>query len=272
MSYVNNMPEGTLKNMLLTAAAGGAEMSDLIKMMNDERKLIMDTEIKLADKFDKNEIVDNFMKRADYLGTILGNARNPSQTGDVAIVYTFMKMLDPDSTVNPGELALARNIGDIPTRIASLYNSLLVGEVNLTADQRKALVNSAKQSYDESKIAYQSVYDHYLKKAEAYGLNPENFIQRYGLNEEQYGDLSSLVGDFSKDINQTPDVKLDVPFTPEELDYDKFEQWLEESESSILPTWRTLDNAAKFDIMSQLYKQELQAGNEAEFNKFIIQQ
>ena len=272
MQMVNGLPDSSLKNMLVTAANSGAEYSDIVKMMNDERKLIMDTEIKLADKFDKNKLVNNFINRADYLGTILSNARNPTQTGDVAIVYTFMKMLDPDSTVNPGELALARNIGDIPTRIVSLYNSLLVGEVNLTQGQRKALVNSAKQTYDESKIAYQSVYDHYLKKAEAYGLNPENFMQRYGLDEEQYTDLSELVGDFSKDINQTKDVNLDVPFTAEQLDYDKFEQWLEDSNSKILPTWRTLDNAAKFEIMAQLYKQELQAGNEAEFNKFIIQQ
>lgn len=272
MSYVNNMPEGTLKNMLLTAAAGGAEMSDLIKMMNDERKLVMNTEIKLAGEFDKHDTVKKFYGRADALRTILGNARKPSQAGDVAIVYTFMKMLDPTSTVNKGELAMAQNIGSIPTRIASLYNALLVGEVNLTADQRAGIVNSAKQTYDESKVGYQATYDHYLKKADQYGLNAENFIRRYGLNEEQYSDLTKITKGLPNDINQTPDVKLDVPFTPEELDYDKFEQWLEESESSILPTWRTLDDAAKFDIMSQLYKQELQAGNEAEFNKFIIKQ
>ena len=272
MSYVNNMPEGTLKNMLLTAAAGGAEMSDLIKMMNDERKLVMNTEIKLGGEFDKHDTVKKFYGRADALRTILGNARKPSQAGDVAIVYTFMKMLDPTSTVNKGELAMAQNIGNIPTRIASLYNALLVGEVNLTADQRAGIVNSAKQTYDESKVGYEATYNHYLQKADQYGLNAENFVRRYGLNEEQYSDLTKITKDFSNDINQTPDVKLDVPFTPEELDYDKFEQWLEESESSILPTWRTLDDAAKFDIMSQLYKQELQAGNEAEFNKFIIQQ
>ena len=272
MSYVNNMPEGTLKNMLLTAAAGGAEMSDLIKMMNDDRKLIMNTEIKLGGEFDKHDTVKKFYGRADALRTILGNARKPSQAGDVAIVYTFMKMLDPTSTVNKGELAMAQNIGSIPTRIASLYNALLVGEVNLTADQRAGIVNSAKQTYDESKVGYEATYNHYLKKADQYGLNSENFIRRYGLNEEQYSDLTKITQGFPNDINQTPDVNLEVPFTSDQLDYDKFEQWLEESESSILPTWRTLDDAAKFDIMTKIYKQQLQAGNEAEFNKFIIQQ
>ena len=230
MSYVNNMPEGTLKNMLLTAAAGGAEMSDLIKMMNDDRKLVMNTEIKLGGEFDKHDTVKKFYGRADALRTILGNARKPSQAGDVAIVYTFMKMLDPTRTVNKGELARAQKIG------------------------------------------YEATYNHYLKKADQYGLNSENFIRRYGLNEEQYSDLTKITQGFTNDINQTPDVNLEVPFTSDQLDYDKFEQWLEDSGSSILPTWRTLDDDAKFDIMSQLYKQEKKAGNEAEFNQFIIQQ
>ncbi len=272
MQMVNGLPDSSLKNMLATAAAGGAEYSDIVKMMNDERKLVMNTEIKLAGEFDKHDTVKKFYGRADALRTILGNARKPSQGGDVAIVYTFMKMLDPTSTVNKGELAMAQNIGNIPTRIASLYNALLVGEVNLTAEQRAGIVNSAKQTYDESKIGYEATYDHYLKKAEAYNLNAENFVRRYGLNEEQYTDLTKITKDFGNDINQTKDVKLDVPFTSDQLDYDKFEQWLEDSESSILPTWRTLDDAAKFDIMSQLYKQELQAGNKDEFDKFIIQQ
>ncbi len=271
MQYVANLPEGSLKNMLANSAQH-LKFSDVVKMANDEKKLIMDTEIKLADKFDKNEMVDNFIKRADYLGTILTNARKPSQTGDVALVYTFMKMLDPDSTVNPGELALARNIGSVPERIRSLYNSLLVGEVNLTPKQRMALVNSAKQTYDESKIAYQSVYDHYLKKAEAYGLNPDNFVQKYGLNEEQYTDLSDLVEGFEPNLQEVMDANQDAPFSPDQVNYDGFEQWLKDSNSNMLTTWQTLDRNAKFLIMTQVYKQQVLAGNEAEFEQFLIQQ
>ena len=55
-------------------------------------------------------------------------ALNPSAAGDISLVYGYMKILDPGSTVMQGEQATASNAGGIPDRVRAMYNKALTGE------------------------------------------------------------------------------------------------------------------------------------------------
>lgn len=55
--------------------------------------------------------------------------------GDVVIVFGFMHLVDPTSTVREGEQAQVRNAAGVEVRIRTLYNGLLTGE-NLHPTQR----------------------------------------------------------------------------------------------------------------------------------------
>lgn len=65
-----------------------------------------------------------------------------SGAGDISLVYSFMKMNDPESAVREGEYATAENSGGIEPRIRNIYNKILNGE-RLAPEQRKAFADQA---------------------------------------------------------------------------------------------------------------------------------
>ena len=68
-------------------------------------------------------------------GRIITSAKEPTAAGDLALIFNYMKMLDPGSTVREGEFANAQNAGGVDTRARSLYNNIREG-TRLTAGQR----------------------------------------------------------------------------------------------------------------------------------------
>lgn len=98
-------------------------------------------------------------------------AADNTGASDVALVFGFMKTIDPGSTVREGEFATVQNTGSIPERIQGLYNRALAGE-RLTPAQRAEIVQAAEgqfqtyqQSYDDTVASYQGI-------AQQYGFDP----------------------------------------------------------------------------------------------------
>lgn len=65
-----------------------------------------------------------------------------SGTGDMAIVYGYMKLLDPGSVVREGEFAQAEQNAGLPTQVVNLYNKIVTGE-RLTPAQRQQFIAAA---------------------------------------------------------------------------------------------------------------------------------
>lgn len=90
------------------------------------------------------------------LGKIKNAASNPSPAGDMALIFSFMKINDPTSTVREGEYATARNATNVPERVRNLYNNMIDGYI-LGDKQRKDFVNQAHNlasaQYDTYKAA-----------------------------------------------------------------------------------------------------------------------
>ena len=90
--------------------------------------------------------------------------------GDVALITSFIKMLDPGSTVRESEFAVARDTGGLLTSLENLLTKAKGGQF-LTNPQRTTFVNLAKQ---------------YLAAAEKDGAKTrksmEGIVARLGLN------------------------------------------------------------------------------------------
>ena len=94
---------------------------------------------------------------------------------DLALVFNFMKMQDPGSTVNTGEFANAQNSVGVPDRIRNQYNNLLTG-ARLNASQRKAFTGQAKNLYASAGQQEDIVRKGIERIAKGYGLNPQNIF------------------------------------------------------------------------------------------------
>jgi hypothetical protein len=94
---------------------------------------------------------------------------------DLALVFNFMKMQDPGSTVNSGEFANAQNAAGVPDRIRNLYNNLITGG-RLNPTQRKAFRGQAENLFKVSGQQEDTVRKGIGRIAKGYGLNTENIF------------------------------------------------------------------------------------------------
>jgi len=102
-------------------------------------------------------------------------AAQPTPVGDIALVFSYMKMLDPGSVVREGEFATASNAGGIPTRIINLYNKAVSGDI-LTEEQRAKMRSQALEIFKKSETDQKEIKDGVARIANSRGLNVDNIF------------------------------------------------------------------------------------------------
>lgn len=104
---------------------------------------------------------------------------DPSAAGDLSLIFSFMKILDPTSVVREGEFATAANSGSAWNKVGSVYNKVLSGE-RLTETQRADFMMQASKIYDTAYQRQQSIDQDYTQKAQRGGINPADVVVNYG--------------------------------------------------------------------------------------------
>lgn len=99
-------------------------------------------------------------------------AADPSAAGDLSIIFSYMKMLDPGSTVREGEQATAENARSVPDSIRARWNKVIAGE-KLGPDQRADFINKAKALVTSQRGDAERTAGRYRSLANASGLNPD---------------------------------------------------------------------------------------------------
>lgn len=124
-----------------------------------------------------------FVQVRDSMGRIEAAAKNPSAAGDLALIFNYMKVLDPGSTVREGEFATAQNSAGLPERIRAKYNQVINGE-RLADDQRADFVSRARDLYQSQASIQKQQEEQYRGLAGRMGANPANVILNQGLPQQ----------------------------------------------------------------------------------------
>lgn len=111
-------------------------------------------------------------------------SQKPSAAGDMSLVFSYMKMLDPGSTVREGEFANAQNAAGVPERVLNAYNKALKGEI-LNENQRADFLNQSKNLYDSQLEVQRSTDKQYEDLAKSRGLNPKNVLTQFGVESKK---------------------------------------------------------------------------------------
>jgi len=104
------------------------------------------------------------------------------------LIFNYMKMLDPGSTVREGEFANAENAGGAWSKLGVQYNKLL-GGARLTPQVRASFLKSAKGLYDAAEGGEKKVRAGIERIAKGYGLNTENIFFEIGAAEPPRGPM-----------------------------------------------------------------------------------
>lgn len=96
----------------------------------------------------RQEIQDLRKVQAAYykLERLLDPTAEPSAARDQGAVFSWMKILDPGSTVREGEYATAKNARGVPDKILSWYNQVRTGQI-LTPEQRISFKEAVEPVY-----------------------------------------------------------------------------------------------------------------------------
>lgn len=103
-------------------------------------------------------------------------------TADMNLIFSYMKMLDPSSSVKEGEYASAKNTTGIPAMVLDTYNKVRTGNI-LNPIQRKQFLNQAKDIYSSQMDVQKQVDSQFRDIAKKSGIAPEDVVLRFDANQ-----------------------------------------------------------------------------------------
>ena len=155
--------------------------------------------LSIKDKQSINKDITGFLKDTtlihDTSKALKGLQKIPSGPAALAVVFKFMKALDPTSVVREGEQASAEQSAGVPAAVRNFYNKLASGEklgveqIQQFVDTAQGLSNSAIDSSSTQITSYLNTYGDDLPakfsksimgrvpKAFEVKINPKNIIQ-----------------------------------------------------------------------------------------------
>ena len=149
---------------------------------------------KLSGNYKKERTVDKYQKlRSTWqkINVAYNEAYNPKtvnpQVSDVSMIFNYMKMLDPGSTVREGEYATAKNTAGIEQGLRNSLNAAL-GQGFLSDSQRADFRRVAWKLLNAEAGNVEKVNKQFEAIGKDYNLDVENFLDKtineYGLLKE----------------------------------------------------------------------------------------
>ena len=111
-----------------------------------------------------------FTQVRDAYGRVAAAAQDPSAAGDLALIFNYMKMLDPGSVVREQEFANAQNAAGVPDRVRAAYNNALSGE-RLADNTRADFVDRASRLFETQLDSSSKTREVFGALADQYGFD-----------------------------------------------------------------------------------------------------
>ena len=177
------LPDGTI------VPIGGANADSGISKSQISQEASLRKEFMQASK--------EFIKINSSINKIRSSA-NGTASGDMAMIFAFMKVLDPTSTVSEGEFANVENAKGWGEIIRGIYNNAKDGQ-RMTAPQRADFLRQSEELYATELSTHKQREDTYRQIAEANSLRPEvvvvNLITGNVTTNQTLTDLSEMSDD-----------------------------------------------------------------------------
>lgn len=149
-----------------------------IKNKNDSQKATREGIDSLRKEISNLPATRDLTKIDAAYGKVEGAVKQKSAAGDLALVFNFMKMLDPGSTVREGEFANAAAAAGLGDRFIAAAKKIDSGEI-LTEDQRNDFLQAARNSAASQYKTYQRTIAPQLLAAEERGYESASILPSF---------------------------------------------------------------------------------------------
>lgn len=120
----------------------------------------------------------NFLSMMDSANQLLASAKENSAAGDIGMIFTFMKALDPTSVVRENEQASAQNAAGVPERVRNVYNNLLTGQ-RLSPKQRNEFISFANRLVKAGMPEQKRRNEYFTDLSNAYNISPSLVVRDF---------------------------------------------------------------------------------------------
>lgn len=115
----------------------------------------------------------DFVIQRDFMDRIV--SAPSTGAGDVGLVFSYMKVLDPTSTVREGEFATAKDAPGVPASIIATYNRLIGGGL-LSDTARREIRDASQKFFSKSAARHNALTNQFSSIAKRQGLRVNNVI------------------------------------------------------------------------------------------------
>jgi hypothetical protein len=130
----------------------------------------------LRDDFSKQ--AGEFIKVRDAYARVLASAKNPTASGDLALIFNYMKMLDPGSVVRESEFATAARAGSFGDRVQAAVEGVSKG-TRLSETMRGDFVDRSKKLFATALEQQESLETQFKAMAQRRNLDVERAVPDY---------------------------------------------------------------------------------------------
>ena len=167
-------------DMYLRQKADKAEVEKLKATTKADRDKVVDTDKLRKEIGGSKDVKDHQVIEANYqnIGNLIekGKYGDFTKADDIALIFSFMKMLDPSSVVREGEQATVANSGTIPETIRALYNKTLVTGEILPPEVRWDYIKQSNSVINAKRKDISGKLSEYEKLAKKRGMDSEDLI------------------------------------------------------------------------------------------------
>jgi len=167
-----------------TGDVGGAVSALMQQRLKGPKDTFKDVQA-LRKEFTGLSRIKNFSDVTEAYTRIIKSAKDPSAAGDLALIFNYMKVLDPASVVRESEFAAAAKAGGLGPRIQAAVEQIERG-TRLAPEQRADFVNRATQLYQGAEEQARPIYQTYEEIATARGFDPKKALPEFGYKGELY--------------------------------------------------------------------------------------
>ena len=179
----NNKPYGSPVDKTISNNAS----AEFESMSEDQKKWVNDQLDKI--RTDKNVIKFQEAKTAfDSMSSIAKGDLSP--TSSIALIFQFMKSLDPQSSVREGEYATASKAGGIPESVWQAYNNALTG--TLTKEKRNMILETSRKALEGMSQSVRSVINDYETQSKLRGVQSKFITESLKQNMVEFNPQPKL--------------------------------------------------------------------------------
>jgi hypothetical protein len=193
-------PDGKPMTRYVTASEAGQGLPVYEKPQRDtNEELTVNSRILREEGLEKNyeKRVEGVQSTVDaYLGAV--QAAKMGGSGDLQILYSFIRALDPNSVVREGEVALARQSASVWSNAHILKSKLETQGGTLSPVQREQMLELMKQMVELKAERARAAYKNAQSRSQRFGLDVylHNPLEAYDAFKAQQegGDFGAVQG------------------------------------------------------------------------------